>query len=414
MIHIQNKIYGRMMMAMMLMAVMLLAACSSGSGDAPEIPQAEATTAPIILTISTPKPSSQTANARVGDPGEDSNETYDDWNRLTIIVAYKEKTQGEGIVDPNPQKMIYSDTFTKADFDSQQDVIHKESTLSPSSLVPGYHEYTMYLPLGTVNVYAVTYSVNEENATQPNSKLNFDISTDEKLNALIQGNKDNITALKISNDYAGGPEIDKPKFLSVATGYAQIIKPGAANNGSRDLTVSKGNDMEMKQYWQMKLTRLATKLDIQWDAKSAYDKKDDQGNLVYTDVKVSDFTYNGGATGLAENEKSGYGRLFPSLQTATAAAIGGSKTFVNTSEISKRNGRQYHYFYPDGSKTPSITFSLTTQKEGESTEEKKDYTFKFDESQVLPLQQGAWYKINTTIKGQSTANTTITIGNSSN
>ncbi len=411
---IMIKIQYMKWLAMMLMAVVLLAGCSSGSGDAPEIPQAEATTAPIILTISTPKPSSQTVNARVGDPGEDPNETYDDWNRLTIIVAYKEKTQGVGIVDPNPKKMIYSDTFTKADFDSDKDVIHKESTLSPSSLVPGYHEYTMYLPLGTVNVYAVTYSVNEENATQKNDKLNFDISTDEKLNALIQGNKDNITALKISNDYAGGPEIDKQKFLSVATGYAQIVKPGKADNGSRDLTVSKGNDMEMKQYWQMKLTRLATKLDIQWDAKSAYDKKDDLGNLVYTDVKVSDFTYNGGATGLAENEKSGYGRLFPSLQTATATAIGGTKTFVNTSEISKRNGRQYHYFYPDGSKNPSITFSLTTQKEDESTEEKKDYTFKFDESYVLPLQQGAWYKINTTIKGQSTANTTITIGNSSN
>ena len=411
---IMIKIQDMKWLAMMLMAVVLLAACSSGSGDAPEIPQTEATTAPIILTISTPKPSSQTVNARVGDPGEDPNETYDDWNRLTIIVAYKEKTQGVGIVDPNPEKMIYSDTFTKADFDSDKDVIHKESTLSPSSLVPGYHEYTMYLPLGTVNVYAVTYSVNEENATQKNDKLNFDISTDEKLNTLINSNKDNITALKISNDYAGGPEIDKQKFLSVATGYAQIVKPGKEDNGSRDLTVSKGNDMEMKQYWQMKLTRLATKLDIQWDAKSAYDKKDDLGNLVYTDVKVSDFTYNGGATGLAENEKSGYGRLFPSLQTATATAIGGTKTFVNTSKISKRNGRQYHYFYPDGSKNPSITFSLTTQKESESTEEKKDYTFKFDESNVLPLQQGAWYKINTTIKGQSTANTTITIGNSSN
>lgn len=409
MIKIQNHRHG--WIAMMLMVAILLAGCSSGSSDATDTPKIEATTAPIILTISTPKPNSQTANSRVGDPGKDANETYDDWNRLTIIVAYKEKTQGVGIVDPNPEKMIYSDTFTKADFDSDKDVIHKESTLSPSSLVPGYHEYTMYLPLGTVNVYAVTYSVNEENATKPNDKLNFDISTDEKLNTLINGNTANITALKISNDYAGGPDIDKQKFLSVATGYAQIVKPGAANNGSRDLAITKGNDMEMKQYWQMKLTRLATKLDIQWDAKSAYEKKDDQGNLVYTDVKVSDFAYNGGATNLAENEKSGYGRLFPSLQSATAEAIGGTKTFTNTSEISKRNGRQYHYFYPDGSKTPSITFSLTTQKEGESTEEKKDYTFKFDESNVLPLQQGAWYKINTTIKGQSTANTTITIGN---
>ena len=396
---------------MMLMAVVLLAGCSSGSGDAADAPQVEATTAPIILTIATPTHENQTQNSRVGDPGVDNPENGNDWNRLTIIVAYKEKTQGVGIVDPYPNKMIYSDTFTKEEFDSQKDVVHKESTLSPSSLVPGYHEYTMYLPLGTVNVYGITYSVNEEGDATKNDKLTFDISTDEKLNALINSDKSKITSLTISNDYAGD---DLKKFLSIATGYARIVKPNTGTDGSRDLTVSKGNDMEMKQYWQMKLTRLATKLDIQWDAKSAYDKKDDLGNLVYTDVKVSDFTYNGGATGLAENEKSGYGRLFPSLQTATATAIGGTKTFVNTSKISKRNGRQYHYFYPDGSKNPSITFSLTTQKESESTEEKKDYTFKFDESNVLPLQQGAWYKINTTIKGQSTANTTITIGNSSN
>lgn len=42
----------------------------------------------------------------------------------------------------------------------------------------------------------------------------------------------------------------------------------------------------------MVLGRLAAKIDIQWDAKGAYEK-DKDGNLKYTNVKVSQFTYHG-------------------------------------------------------------------------------------------------------------------------
>ena len=79
-------------------------------------------------------------------------------------------------------------------------------------------------------------------------------------------------------------------------------------------------------------------------------------------------------------------------------SVSGNTTFLNTSEISKRNGRVYHYTFPDGTTPPRLTFQLETEKEG--TAEKKTYNVTFDMSNLkggfIPAR---WYKINVKISG---------------
>lgn len=173
-----------------------------------------------------------------------------------------------------------------------------------------------------------------------------------------------------------------------------------------------------KRYWRMVLGRLATKLDIQWDAKGAYE------NQKFTNVKVEGFTYHGeaedtgtsgaGTSGTGSTTTgTGYGRLFPTLYAASdinpKTSVGGQKAFINTSEISKRNGRVYHYTFPDGVTKPRITFDLkTTKKDGEA-ETKTEVTFDL-KKKIESFNPAQWYKINVTISGTkigSASNITI-------
>jgi len=407
-----NNISKTTFRATVLLAALLsvFVACTSESNGEGET--REATTAPISLTLAVPERSQISPQSRsVGDPGDSIQEVYEDWNRLTIIVAYKDKekaTETNGIYDPEPNKMIYMDTFTKAQFEETK---NKDVTLANGSVlskadVNGFRSYTMYVPQGTVNVYGVTYSVNDSEATQ-NSKLDFDpvialedkassIGSDETASGIVE-------ALTISNDYAG---TDYPKFMSVATGYATILDAEGNKTNNRDLKITLGNEAYMKKYWRMPLTRLATKLDIQWDAYQGYN----DGKL--EDCKVTFFQYDGGAT----NETgSGYGRLFPSLQSDGVTAVGGKKEFYNESPISQRNGRVYHYLYPDGSKNPKITFNLDIKekdKDTGKTTETGNKPISFLLQKIAPLKQATWYKINTKIKGSS-ATTEFVIGKSS-
>lgn len=147
----------------------------------------------------------------------------------------------------------------------------------------------------------------------------------------------------------------------------------------------------------MTLTRLAAKIDIQWDAADAYDKG-------YTDVKVTEFTYKG----------TKYGRLFPNIASSNYSAEKQDWTFYNTLEISQRNGRVYHYTFPDGTyidgttttdgvTVPSVTFNISATQNGTTTTD-KPYTMNFQKA----LQKATWYKVNATIRG-ITGSGTITL-----
>lgn len=365
-----------------ILSLIMLAGCSESEKN--EVRPMD-TLAPISLTLSVPD---DKTNTRVGDPGADTNDKVD-WDRLTIIVAYKKKAQGNEIIDGAPDKMVYYDTYTKEEFDRKNLVTHPTSTLSGPD-ANGFRTYTMYLPLGTCCVYGVTYSSGQG------------LDLEGMLDGIAKDGEDhnsNIYDLQISNDYAkpSGGTTDIAKFISVATGYALKLDKNQLLTTDREVIVEKNinADINTKQYWRMVLGRLAAKIDIQWDAKGAYEK-DKDGNLKYTKVKVSQFTYHGEP---ADQETtvsgSGNGRLFPTLYTSKTS-VSGHTTFLNTSEISKRNGRVYHYTFPDGTNPPRLTFLLDTEKEGTSN----TYNVTFDMSNLkdgfIPAR---WYKINVKISG---------------
>lgn len=379
-----------------ILSLIMLAGCSEKDEVRPMD-----TLAPISLTLSVP---ADKTNTRVGDPGADTNDKVD-WDRLTIIVAYKEKTQGDEIIDGAPLKMVYYDTYTKEEFDQGTLVTHATSTLSGPD-ANGFRTYTMYLPLGTCCVYGVTYSKDQG------------LNLEKMLDGIAKDGKNHnsdIYDLQISNDYAkpSGGTTDIAKFISVATGYAIKLDPETQIlTNDRYIKVEKNinADINTKQYWRMVLGRLAAKIDIQWDAKGAYEK-DEDGNLKYTNVKVSKFTYHGEPKGTTKAD-AGCGRLFPTLyhqEVTSRTSVSGRTTFVNTSEISKRNGRVYHYTFPDGTNPPRLTFLLDTEKDGT----KKPYNVTFDMSNLkdgfIPAR---WYKINVKISGtQLKGEQNITINN---
>ena len=369
-----------------ILSLIMLAGCSE-SEQSEERPMD--TLAPISLTLSVP---ADKTNTRVGDPGADTNDMVD-WDRLTIIVAYKEKAQGNEIIDGAPRKMVYYETYTKEEFDRGTLVTHATSTLSGPD-ANGFRTYTMYLPLGTCCVYGVTYSKDQG--------LNLEKDLDKIAKDGEDHNSD-IYDLQISNDYAkpSGGTTDIAKFISVATGYALKLDKNQLLTTDREVIVEKNinADINTKQYWRMVLGRLAAKIDIQWDAKGAYEK-DEDGKLKYTNVKVTKFTYHGEpARQETTVSGSGNGRLFPTLyhqEVSSRTSVSGHTDFLNTSEISKRNGRVYHYTFPDGTNPPRLTFQLDTEKEGTS----KTYNVTFDMSNLkdgfIPAR---WYKINVKISG---------------
>ena len=394
-----------------ILSLIMLAGCS-GSEQGEERPKD--TLVPISLTLSVPNDKSST---RVGDPGKDTNDKVD-WDRLTIIIAYTEKTTGKDIYDGSANTMVYYDTFRKKeDFESTEPVSHYTSTLSPGD-TNGYHDYTIYLPPGTCCVYGVTYSKDKG------------LNLEEELSKIPKDGKDHnadIYNLQISNEYACDKTkntMDIAKFISVATGYAREVN--VADNTLTDTRLipvefNSNTTSSTKRYWRMVLGRLATKLDIQWDAKGAYE------NQKFTDVKVASFTYHGEAKGTGTSETgtsgtgsttsgAGYGRLFPSLyadytkkEKIKGTSVGGQKTFINTSEISKRNGRVYHYTFPDGYTKPRITFDVLTKKDGETETKTDKVTFDLN-NWIKSFNPAQWYKINVTISGTkigSASNITI-------
>lgn len=356
------------------------AACSSDKEEG-EKPSLKSKTMEVAFSISVPgsENASNAKTIRIPDPGTDTGE-HDDWNRLTVIIAYTQLDM---------KRTVYYDTFTKDEFYSSNVVQHKEtnSRLLPDSDNDGYHELMMVLPIGSCRIYGVTYTAGK--GFDPVDELKK-ISDDGK------DHNGDIIKLQISNDYAKDDGAKVAKFISVATGYAINTK-----DNSKDLQVSLNNIEEMRQYWRMQLNRLAAKVDIQWDAQSAYEKNTETGNVQYTDVKINSFSFCGGAAtaGTTGPNVTGSGYLFPTLaKEKNLPAISGKKDFINTSEISRRNGRVYHYTFPDGH-TPKITFKLVTST-GVIKDKESKYTFDLKNVTEGLLLPATWYKINVKVTGK--------------
>lgn len=332
--------------------VLCLTACGSSDDDGAPVADVET----VQLIISVPATS---AGTRMGDPGTAVGEGAD-WDRLAVILAYSDNSK------------VRTTTITQEQFNA----------------LPAYNGNTNFKLLtidaqpGKVYVYGVTYSANAENGPA-------------KAIARCTTNAD-VQALTISNAYSEEEDngtIDYAKFVSVATGYYK-----ESGNDPAEFEIKEGGTGEVGNIPTMTLTRLAAKIDIQWDAADAYEAG-------YTDVGVTDFKYDSGNASVVD---VGFGRLFPDLVSASATAIGGSKEFYNTLEISQRNGRVYHYVFPDGVSKPSVTFNISANKEGNQITG-NGYTMNFPSA----LQKATWYKVNATIKG-ITGDGTITLSMDNN
>lgn len=317
---------------------------------------------------------SATATARVGDPGSPTGEG-EDWDQLTVMI----ESANDNVITANNSRYFVR-TLSKTNYE----------TLPEQS---GYRWLPIDLVEGSsVYIYGVTYS-----STATNNPA-------QAIENVVR-NSDSFANIKISNNYSANEsgQIDAAKFLSVATGYY------TNDQGERTFTVTQptGGLYDRTNMPTMTLTRLAAKIDIQWDAADAYVLENNE-NIYYEDVSVDKFTFYTSQenTAVGENE-TGTGFLFPDLNL-TGTATPGKKGFYNTSPISKRNGRVYHYVFPDGKNKPYVTFQISANKKQEGktdVEVKKNYTFNF----TKPLQKSTWYKINTTIKGLENGNTTIEI-----
>lgn len=323
----------------------LLAACQKEE----DVPAPYTETVQLIISV----PAS--ASTRIGDPGEPVDEGAD-WDRLAVILAY---TDGSQVTLPGGSKVQVT-TISKTEFEDLPDYANNSK----------FKLLAIDAQPGTVYIYGVTYSADAGNLEEAINQCTTDAA---------------VKALTISNDYSkpadgtGTNTIDYAKFVSVATGYYR--GEAATGNQPAAFTIQQGGTGQVGNIPTMTLTRLATKLDIQWDAADAYE----QG---YTDVKVTSFSYQG-------KEK---GRLFPEVTLPTETTVTNSPqpwTFYNTSEISQRNGRVYHYTFPDGVSVPSVTFNISAIQSTGSTATSKDYTLNFQEA----LKQATWYKVNATIKG---------------
>ena len=306
---------------------------------------------------------------RIGDPGQAVPEG-EDWDKLAVIVVYSGDTklpEGVGKVD------VQEIDFTRF------------NSLPMVNDNPNHRLYPLDVYPGQIYIYGVTYT----------ESCGEDLV--HSINACTT--KDGVEALTISNDYTkvGQGDIDAPKFLSVATGFYRKDSNGQDLTEPQPFTVTENVEWTDENVPTITLTRLAAKIDIQWDAKEAYGSG-------YSDIKVTGFTFSG------DNENvtgSGSGRLFPSLNEGSEK-LSGSKTFINQTPISQRNGRVYHYVFPDGVSTPKVTFNITAKKEenGITTDVKKEYTYTFKDH---PLQKATWYKIRTYINGFTNQETNITI-----
>lgn len=310
----------------------LLAACQKEE----DVPAPYTETVQLIISV----PAS--ASTRIGDPGTAVDEGAD-WNQLAVILAY---TDDDSQVTLPGGSKVQVTTISKTEFEDLPDYANNSK----------FKLLAIDAQPGEVNIYGVTYSDDATNKPSLDCKTNAEVK-----------------ALTISNDYADG---DASKFVSVATGY---YKDDNGNIGTFEIKEG-GTGQVGGTIPTMTLTRLAAKIDIQWDAADAYTEG-------YTDVKVKDFSYNG----------KEFGRLFPEVTLPTGTTITNLDepwTFYNTSEISQRNGRVYHYTFPDGVSVPSVKFNITAKKENTNISD-DGYTLNF----TSPLNQATWYKVNATIKG---------------
>lgn len=332
-----------------LIATLLLLASCGSSGDEPS-PSTKPKVALRMLVQAPKAPSS-----RIADPGTSTGEA-DLWDTFLLAFVYKSGEAGANTV--------IVDRITRAQFDQLERYNDNDNV----------RYYTIQLMPGVVYCYGIAYSSD---------------ATDYDIYRRLQQctSKEAVDNLLISNSYAAGSADATYKFLSVATGYYRDLKD-KTRQGTIDITNAAVSAESPYNVPVLRLVRLACKIDVQWDAASAF-----TGSQLRAYVTGFKYTSNPSVTG------AGSGRLFPELATSTEA-VGGSTAFLNTSEISQRNGRAYHYVFPESQKAvvtkPKLTFDVNGV-DADGTTKQSAVTVNFSSQP----QAATWYKINATVSGIS-------------
>lgn len=332
-----------------LIATFLLLASCGSSGDEPS-PSTKPKVALRMLVQAPKAPSS-----RIADPGTSTGEA-DNWDTFLLAFVYKNGEGGTG--------SVVVDRITRTQFNQLERYNDNDNV----------RYYTLQLMPGVVYCYGIAYSSD---------------ATDNDIYERLQQctSKEAVDNLLISNSYASGSADATSKFLSVATGYYRN-PDDKTQQGTIDITKPSASADLSYNVPVLRLVRLACKIDVQWDAATAF-----TGSQLRACVTGFKYTSNPAVTG------AGYGRLFPELATSTEA-VGGSTAFLNTSEISQRNGRAYHYVFPESQKAvgtkPKITFDVKGVDIGGTTKQSV-VTVNFNSQP----QAAAWYKINATVSGIS-------------
>lgn len=332
-----------------LIATLLLLASCGSSGDEPS-PSTKPKVALRMLVQAPKAPSS-----RIADPGTSTGEA-DLWDTFLLAFVYKSGEAGANTV--------IVDRITRTQFNQLERYNDNDNV----------RYYTIQLMPGVVYCYGIAYSSD---------------ATDYDIYRRLQQctSKEAVDNLLISNSYAEGSADATSKFLSVATGYYHDLKD-KTRQGTIDITNAAASAEPPYNVPVLRLVRLACKIDVQWDAASAF-----TGSQLRAYVTGFKYTSNPSVTG------AGYGRLFPELATSTEA-VGGSTAFLNTSEISQRNGRAYHYVFPESQKAVGTKPKLTFDVNGvyvDGTTKQSVVTVNFSSQP----QAATWYKINATVSGIS-------------
>ena len=157
--------------------------------------------------------------------------------------------------------------------------------------------------------------------------------------------------------------------------YIQNIFSGISD--SADIVKDRNNRIDVT------CTRLAAKIDVQWDAQGAY------ADGKYTDAKMSDITLEGLAQGYMFQSKV----ADPSYTQIVAAFTAGDA-------ISERNGRTYFYTFPGVTNAINFTVDYTVGNGGVLTGT-QTYKATFQDTN----KANTWYKVNIDVKGTKTSAT---------
>lgn len=175
----------------------------------------------------------------------------------------------------------------------------------------------------------------------------------------------------------------------------------ASNENIKDIFSGISDEVIIEKGKQNKITvpctRLAAKIDVQWDAQGAYE------NGKFTKASMSEITLDGLAQGY----------VFPSKVSniTYSSVIEDVATFAAKDPISKRNGRTYFYTFPMVGQNPAgnvkknaIRFTVTyTYNDEDGREQQKVHSYKatFDE----PSNPNTWYKVNIKVNGTTASAT---------